>query len=87
MEKSELVAGLMTLKQNEYFQYVMRNYANWKQQAVDEIMGKKNLPEDEQALKGEWQAYGRCLNFVDLTIEDLQAKSDTDVSDFDAFSK
>lgn len=82
-----MVAGLMALKQNEHFQYVMSNYTNWKQQAVDEIMSKKNLPEDELMLKGEWQAYGRCLNFVDQTIENLQAKSDTDMSDFDAFAK
>jgi hypothetical protein len=87
MEKSELVAGLLALKQNEYFQYVMSNYANWKQQAVDEIMSKKNLSEDEQSLKGEWTAYGRCINFVDQTIANLQAQSDTDMSDFDAFSQ
>ena len=81
------MAGLMALKQNEYFQYVMTNYIQWKQQTVDEIMGGKNLPEDERTLKGEWQAYGRCINFVNQTIENLQQKSDNDVSNFDAFAK
>ena len=83
-EKSQLVADLQSLQSHKGYQYIARIISNWKEQAMLEM----SLAEDFSKIKNSQSDFRICskiLMLPDRLIRDLQAKTNTDFTDFDPY--
>ncbi len=64
---SDLRAGLLRLKADPAFKFLVEQWNHWKNQCLNEVL----KPGDNEAAKGEYSAYGRVLNSPDFFIQQL----------------
>lgn len=70
MEADELLTQLLIFRQSVGWRYFEKQVKAFREQTMLELTTSTD-PAKDAILKGEFTAYGRCLNLINKAIEDL----------------